>query len=254
MAHCPDWLTARPIAHRGLHDAAAGVLENTLSAAKAAVARHFAIEIDVQLSRDGEAMVFHDGNLARLTGYDAVIDDLSVEQLQALPLAGTSDHIPTLWELMQTVDGQVPLIIEIKNDDPIRPDDHLVRRTLEVIAAYHGPVAVMSFDPAVVMTVKRLAPKLPRGIIADNTSDPAHHGHLPEAERRSRRHLLHGLRTQPDFVAYRVKDLPAPGPAIARLFFNRPLLTWTVRSPQDRRRASTHADQIIFEGFDPEAA
>jgi glycerophosphoryl diester phosphodiesterase len=247
-----DWLTARPIAHRGLHDAAAGIVENTLSAVEAAAARNFAVEIDVQLSRDGEAMVIHDGNLFRLTGHEAIVDDLTVEQLQSLPLRGSADHIPTLWEVLQTIDDRVPILVEIKNDDPVRPDDHLTQRTLEVIGAYRGRAAIMSFDPGVLMSAKRLAPKLPRGIVADDTRDLAHYGGLSERERRNRRHILHGFETLPDFVAYHVKDLPAPGPAIARVVFDRPLLTWTVRTGQDRRRASTHADQIIFEGFDPD--
>ncbi len=251
MANRPDWLTARPIAHRGFHDATSGVIENTLSAVTAATQRNFAIEVDVQLSRDGEAMVYHDGNLARLTGHNALIDDLTVEQLQSLQIKGTSDRIPTLWDTLQVIDGRVPIFIEIKNDDPIRPDEHLVNRTLQVLSVYQGPAAVMSFDPGVVMAVKRLEPKLPRGIIADNTTDLKYYGHLSVRERASRRNLLHWFKTQPDFVAYRIKDLPAPGPAIARAFFNCPIMTWTVRTEQDRRRASTHADQIIFEGFNP---
>lgn len=250
--HASAWLTARPIAHRGLHNAAAGIVENTLSAVKAAVARNFAIEVDVQLSRDGEAMVIHDGNLLRLAGHNALVDDLTVEQLQALPLKGTSDHIPTLWDVLQTIDDRVPILVEIKNDDPVRPDDHLTQRTLEVLSAYRGRVAVMSFDPGVLMSAKRLMPTMPRGIVADDTRDPLHYGSLSPREQRNRRHLLHGFETRPDFVAYHVKALPAPGPAIARVFFDRPLLTWTVRTGQDRRRASTHADQIIFEGFDPD--
>jgi glycerophosphoryl diester phosphodiesterase len=251
MANCPDWLTARPIAHRGLHQAGTGRLENTLSAISAAADRGFGIEVDVQLSRDGEAMVFHDGNLQRLAGRPDLIDDLTVAELQAVPLTGTADRIPTLWDALQVVRGRVPIFVEVKNDDPVRPDDHLLQRTLEVLAVYQGPVAVMSFDPKFVATMKAKAPHLPRGIIADATNDPAHYGRLGEWERFSRRHILHAFRTRPDFVAYHVKALPAPGPAVLKAFFGRPTLTWTVRTDQDRRRASTHADQIIFEGFDP---
>lgn len=251
MVNSPYWLTARPVAHRGLHDAAAGRLENTLSAIDAAASRGFSIEVDVQLSRDGEAMVYHDGHLARLTGHPGMIDDLTVADLQALALNGTMDRIPTLWEALQAVGARVPMIIEIKNDDPIRPDDHLVQRTLEVVAAYGGPVALMSFDPGVVLSLKKRAPHIPRGIIADATTDPMNYGHLSASERFRRRHLLHFMETQPDFVAYHVKALPAPGPAIARAFLGRPVLAWTVRTDQDRRRASTYADQMIFEGFDP---
>ena len=251
MANRPDWLTARPVAHRGLHDASAGILENSLSAIRAAVAGNFAIEVDVQLSRDGEAMVFHDGNLRRMTGHDVPIDDVISTDLARMSLAGTADAIPTLWDVLQTIQGRVPIFIEIKNDDPIRPPAALLTRTLEVVGAYQGPVALMSFDPEVVKGIRRMAPKIPRGIIADKTTDPAHYGHLSAMERFRRRHLLHSAMTCPDFVAYCIKDLPAPGPATLRAFLNRPVLTWTVRSDQDRRSASTHADQMIFEGFNP---
>ena len=253
MANRPDWLTARPVAHRGLHDASAGILENSLSAIRAAAAGNFAIEVDVQLSRDGEAMVFHDGNLRRLTGHDVLIDDVNSTDLATIPLSGTSDTIPTLWDVLQTIQSRVPIFVEIKNDDPIRPPMHLLTRTLEVVQAYNGPVALMSFDPDVVAGIRRLAPHIPRGIVADKTTDPKHYGHLTESQRSSRRHLLHAMTTRPDFVAYCVKDLPAPGPAVLRTFFNRPLLTWTVRTDQDRRTAMTHADQMIFEGFNPTA-
>ncbi|MDR3494290.1 MAG: glycerophosphodiester phosphodiesterase family protein [Ancalomicrobiaceae bacterium] len=251
MANTPDWLIARPIAHRGLHDATAGRVENSLSAIGAAADRGFAIEVDVQLSHDGEAMVIHDGTLARLCGSPVAVDDLTVDQLKSYRLGSTADTVPTLWEALQRIGGRVPIVVEIKNDDPIRPDHHLVQRALEVIAAYSGPVAVKSFDPDVLMTVKRLAPHLPRGIVADATTDPRYYGHMGARDRFVRRHLIHAYRTQPDFVSYSIKDLPAPGPAVLRTFFNRPIITWTVRTPQDRLRASTHADQIIFEGFVP---
>ncbi|MDR3376612.1 MAG: glycerophosphodiester phosphodiesterase family protein [Ancalomicrobiaceae bacterium] len=251
MANTPDWLIARPIAHRGLHDATAGRAENSLSAIGAAADRGFSIEVDVQLSREGEAMVFHDGTLARLCGAALAIDDLTVAELQSHRLGSTADTIPTLWEVLQRIGGRVPIIIEIKNDDPIRPHHHLVQRTVEVVAAYSGPVALKSFDPDVLVAVKQLAPQLPRGIIADKTTDPRYYGHMTARDRFVRRHLLHAYRTQPDFVSYCIKDLPAPGPAVLRTFFNRPTMTWTVRTPQDRLRASTYADQIIFEGFVP---
>ncbi len=253
MANRPDWLLARPVAHRGLHHLPSGVLENTRSAVEAAASRDLAIEVDVQLSRDGEAMVFHDGNLSRLTGHDVPIDDLGGEELQALPLKGSNDRISTLWEILQTVQSRVPVFIEIKNDDPVRPDDHLLQRTIEVVRAYGGPVALMSFDPGVYRDIRKLAPDLPRGIVADATLDLTYYGKLKPMERFRRRHLLRAFSDVPDFIAYDIHDLPAPGPALLRAIFDVPLLAWTVRTKQERRTASSHADQIIFEGFDPRA-
>jgi glycerophosphoryl diester phosphodiesterase len=130
-------------------------------------------------------------------------------------------------------------------------DLRLVRRAAAVLANYRGAVAAMSFDPALVAAFRTLAPKLTRGIVAERHY--AHHewDALPAAAKRSMAHLLHAGRTRPQFVAYAVKDLPAPAPWIARTLFGLPLLTWTVRSEADRQTAARWADQIIFECLRP---
>ncbi len=143
-----DWLTARPIAHRGLHDAAAGVIENTASAFDAAIAGRYGIETDVQISRDGEAMVHHDDALGRLTDGSGRLADLSASELKAVSFKATGDRMLTLGELCQRMAGRTALVIELKSHDD--GDLRLARRCAQVLADYAGHAAVMSFDPALI--------------------------------------------------------------------------------------------------------
>jgi glycerophosphoryl diester phosphodiesterase len=245
----PKWLTARPVAHRGLHDAARGIIENMPGAVKAAIAGNFAIEVDVQLTADGEAMVHHDDALGRLTeGSDTLLSKTAAE-LKAVSFKGTDEHMMSLADLCALVAGRTPLVIEVKSH--FDGDRRLVRRMAEVLASYQGPVAAMSFDPDQVLALKETAPKLPRGIIAQRSYDDDYWSKLTQAQRDNMLYLRHGFHTEPHFVAYWVDQLPAPAPWIARNIFGLPLLTWTVRTPEQRRSASLYADQMIFEGFIP---
>lgn len=244
-----DWLTARPVAHRGLHDAAAGIIENTASAFAAAMAGGYAIECDVQRSADGEAMVHHDDRLGRLTSGDAELASMPASALRETAFHDTCDRMQTLAELCAQVAGKVPLIVEIKS--PAEGDLGLVERVVAVLRDYAGPVAAMSFDPRQVLALRALAPGLPRGIVAERHYDHHEWASLTAGDRRRLAHLLHGFSTQLHFVAYRVRDLPAPAPLVARHLFGLPLLAWTVRSAEDRARAARWASQMIFEGFRP---
>lgn len=244
-----DWLTARPIAHRGLHDAARGVIENTAPAFRAAIEGNYAIETDLQISADGEAMVHHDDALGRLTQGHARLADLTAAQIKAAPFKATSDRVMTLGELCDLVAGRTTLVIELKSR--FDGDRRVAERAAAVLAGYRGPAALMSFDPLLVETVRAVAPGLPRGIVAE-----AHYGHqewngLSAGEKRRLAWLLHAPQTRPQFIAYGVRDLPSLAPLIGRLVFGRPLLTWTVRTAQDRATAERWASQMIFEGFRP---
>jgi len=242
-----DWLTAHPIAHRGLHNASAGVIENTASAFSAAIAGGYGIECDVQVSADGEAMVHHDDALGRLTEGSARLAERSAAELKQVHFKATADRILTLSELCELVAGRATLLIELKSR--FDGDARLTRRAAEVLSGYAGPAALMSFDPALVARLRQAAPALPRGIVAQRDYDdwPA----LPAREARRMAHLTHIIGTRPHFVAYHVRDLPALAPLAMRWMFGLPLLAWTVRSDDDRRRAAAYADQIIFEGWQP---
>jgi glycerophosphoryl diester phosphodiesterase len=241
-----DWLTARPVAHRGLHDAASGIIENTASAVRAAIDANYAIEVDLQLSADREAMVHHDHALGRLTEDAGRLGEMSAAELKRIVFTQTADRMMSVGDLCDLVAGRVTLLIELKSQ--FDGDRRLAARAVEVLTSYAGPVGVMSFDPRQIEAVKELAPGLPRGIVAERKDIlPEWKGHST-ATRLA--YLRHGLRSRPHFLAYAVKDLPAAAPLVARHILGLPLLTWTVRNETDRRRARW-ADQIIFEGFRP---
>jgi glycerophosphoryl diester phosphodiesterase len=245
----PDWLTARPVAHRGLHDRARGIIENMPGAAQAAIDANFGIECDIQLTADGEAMVHHDDALGRLTEGSGALLGMTAAELKAVRFKDTSERMMSLGDLCTLVAGRVPLVIEVKSH--FDGDRRLVARMAEVLASYRGPVVGMSFDPDHVLALRELMPELPRGIVAERSYDAADWPDATPAQRESMLHLRHTFRTRPHFVAYWIDELPAPAPWIARNIFGLPLLTWTVRTPEQRARAARYADQMIFEGFRP---
>jgi glycerophosphoryl diester phosphodiesterase len=245
----PDWLTARPVAHRGLHDRARGVIENMPGAVTAAISGNFAVEVDIQLTADGEAMVHHDDELGRLTDGKGALLKLTAAELKQVTFKDTPERMMTLGDLCALTAGRVPLVIEIKSH--FDGDRKLVKRMAEVLAAYRGPVVGMSFDPDQVIALRELAPRLPRGIVAERHYTGEDWPEASPAQRRDMTHLRHFFRTRPHFVAYWVNELPAAAPWIAHHIFGLPLLTWTVRTPEQRERAARYADQMIFEGFVP---
>jgi len=246
----PDWLTARPVAHRGLHDRNRGIIENMPGAMIAAVASNFAIELDVQLTADGEAMVHHDDALGRLTEGSGTLLGMTAAQLKRVTFKDTAERMMTLGELCTLVAGRVPLVIEVKSH--FDGDRRLVMRIAEVMASYRGPAAVMSFDPDQVIAIRELIPELPRGIVAQRSYDDSYWTKLTPAQRNGMLYLRHAMQTQPHFVNYWVNQLPAPAPWIARNIFGCPLLAWTVRTLEQRQRAARYADQMVFEGFLPD--
>ncbi|MGY4159900.1 MULTISPECIES: glycerophosphodiester phosphodiesterase [unclassified Bradyrhizobium] len=245
----PDWLTKRPVAHRGLHDAARGIIENMPAAANAAVSGNFAIECDIQLSADGEAMVHHDDALGRLTEGSGLLASKTAAELKAVKFKDTAEQMMTLGDLCTLVAGRVPLVVEVKSH--FDGDRKLVTRMAEVLASYSGPVVGMSFDPDQVLALREIMPDLPRGITAQRSYDDGYWDKLTPAQRDGMLYLRHGFRTEPHFVAFWVNQLPAPAPWIARNVFGCPLLAWTVRTAEQRERAARFADQMIFEGFVP---
>jgi glycerophosphoryl diester phosphodiesterase len=246
----PDWLIARPVAHRGLHDRARGIIENMPGAMHAAIAGNFSIEVDVQLTADGEAMVHHDDELGRLTEGSGPLRAKTAAELKAVTFKDTSERMMSLGDLLALVDGRVGLVIEIKSH--FDGDRQLVRRTAELLRTYRGPAAWMSFDPDQVFAMREIASEIPRGITAQRTYDDGEWLTLTKAQRDGMLHLRHAFRTRPHFVSYWVRQLPAPAPWIARNLFGCALITWTVRTPEQVAITRRHADQMTFEGFIPE--
>jgi glycerophosphoryl diester phosphodiesterase len=239
------------VAHRGLHDSARGIIENMPAAAQAAISAGFSIECDIQLTADGEAMVHHDGELGRLTEGSGTILGMTATALKAVKFKATSEQMMSLGDLCALVDGRVPLVIEVKSH--FNGDRKLVRRMAEVLASYSGPAVGMSFDPDQVLALRQIMPSLARGIVAERRYKEAEWPEATPLQRHDMTDLRHAFHTRPSFVAYRVNDLPAAAPWIARNLFGLPLLAWTVRTSGQRARAARYADQMIFEGFLPQA-
>jgi glycerophosphoryl diester phosphodiesterase len=244
-----DWLTARPIAHRGLHDAAAGLIENTAGAVRAAIAAGYGIETDVQISADGEAMVHHDDVLGRLTEGEGRLDQMSAAELKRVPFRDSDEHMLTLGELCDLVGGRVTMLIELKSR--FDGDDRLPARVAEILTGYRGHAAPISFDPRQVAQVRHRAPGLTCGIVAAKYHPHPYWDLMPFWMRHGMGYLVTGLAARAQFVAYGVDDLPALAPLFARAVLRLPLLTWAVRTEAERRTAARWADQMIFEGFRP---
>ncbi len=243
-----SWLTARPVAHRGLHDVTAGIVENTESAVQAALDCGYAIEVDLQLTADGEAIVFHDYTLDRLTECTGLVIERTSTELKQVRFKSCSDRMQTLAELLEQVDGRATLMLELKSR--WRDTGPLERRVADIVAGYRGPASVMAFDPASMIAMKALAPNLVRGLVAERFEHTKEWQFMPLSQRLALRHGQQLPECDPHFLHYHVKGLPY-GPA--RLFrkLGRPVLTWTVKTSADREIASKYADQMIFEGFRP---
>ena len=230
----PDWLTARPVAHRGLHDIARGIVENMPAAAQAAVAGNFAIECDIQLSSDGEAMVHHDDALGRLTEGSGALLGKTAAELKTIQFKNTPERMMTLGDLCALVAGRVPLVIEVKSH--FDGDRRLVKRMAEVLATYSGPAVGMSFDPDQVLALRELIPGRARGIVAEREYTEEEWPEASAEQRRGMTQLRHAFRTRPHFVAYWV-ERAAGGGALDRPQHFRPAAAGLDRANAGAARA-----------------
>jgi glycerophosphoryl diester phosphodiesterase len=242
------WLQ-RPIAHRGLHDEARGIVENSASSVSAAMGKGYAIEVDLHCAAADMPIVFHDDTLERLTFETGPVAERTTEALAQIPLRNSADHILSLPALLNLVNGYVPLILEVKST--WRRDGRFETNIARILSGYRGPVAVMSFDPHCVAAFRNAAPDLPRGLVADRCSDAEYWRGLTLWQRLAMRNLFGSAIARPNFIAYDIDALPALAPLVARFLFGLPLLTWTVRTSEQRERALRYADAMIFEGIIP---
>jgi glycerophosphoryl diester phosphodiesterase len=240
-----DWLVARPIAHRGLHNKTVGIIENTSSAFAGAIAGNYAIECDLQIDGDGEAVVFHDAKLDRVCDASGTVNALSTKQLQKIAIKSSRDKIQTLGELLDQVDGKVPLVIELKSHWDGSVD--LALRALKVLENYTGPYCLMSYDPDLVAAVAEHSPQTIRGIIADRIVHPEYN-QLPVSQRLNMRLFRHLDYTRPHFVSYYFRDLPY-APVQAMRAAGHPIICFTIRNKEQEAIARRYTDQVTFEGY-----
>lgn len=245
-----SWLLRQPIAHRGLHDLDKGLPENTLPAIEAAIKAGYAIEVDVQLSRDGVPVVFHDYDLERLTGQSGKVAIRAAHELAKLNVLNTAATVPLFSDLLTSVDGRAPLLVEIKPQSS--RNAALVTAVHKAIAGYQGQIALMSFDVQMLFQSRQIDPSVPLGALSPLPDLGKKSGALDHFITSSiTKTYAHWLWTQPDFIAHKAQHLPSFWPIKAASLFNVPLLTWTVRSEDERTRLEPFVDQIIFEGFLP---
>lgn len=231
-------------AHRGLHNATRA--ENSLSAFRAAVEAGYGIELDVRLSKDGELVVFHDDTLERVTEGEGRVDSYTLAELRDLRLCGTEDTIPTFREVLELVDGRVPLLIEIKEDIFKYA---VTEKCVELLKDYRGTYIVESFNPLALGRFSKLLPEVPLGILS-----------FAYTKEKRYKKLMYALvelfalnfLSRPDFVAYRHDQWKNPPFRFVRALFRPALFCWTVKSAEEERAAREHGfTGIIFEGYDP---
>jgi glycerophosphoryl diester phosphodiesterase len=233
------WMAERPYAHRGLYGF--GVIENSRAAFEAALKLGHGIELDVQAASGGEAFVFHDATLDRLTEESGPLADRLAYELDRIRLRGSHETIPRLAEILAMVNGQVPVLIEVKaRNRHVGTLCLAVRRALE---GYRGPVAIMSFNPEVGRWFLDHSPRTVRGVVMTESDDIE----VPSTGIKGRIARHASLwRAKPDFLAYDIRNLPSRFAAAQRARGLK-LLTWTVRSGDQEKVALACADEMIYE-------
>lgn len=232
-------------AHRGLHDNDGEAPENSMAAFDKAVKAGYGIELDVQMTKDSIPVIFHDGTMERMCGVKARIEDYTYEQLQEFTLAASEERIPRLEDLLELVDGRVPLIVEIKSETRNVSFCAVIDRMLR---SYRGEYCIESFNPMVLLWFRRYHNNVVRGQLASNFRID---GGYKSPIYFFMTHLLLNLFTAPDFIAYNHQFEEEPGRRICRRLYRHPAVAWTIRSREELEKMSGKFDVFIFENFLP---
>jgi glycerophosphoryl diester phosphodiesterase len=245
----------RPIAHRGLHDRGRGIIENTASAFAAAIDKGYAIECDVQLSRDGIPMIFHDDDLDRLTGVAGPVGGRTMAELATYTLldSAAGDTPQRFSEFLAQVAGRAMLQVELKQQVDQAATEVLAQTVMDALKGYRGPVTIESFDPKLLVEVRKRGATMPLGIVTYGYDEPDWDSHLSAGTRFALRHLLHYPWSRFDFISCRDKALDLPAVKFFR-WLGMPVTAWTIKTPAAAMAVIGRADQIVFEGFEPPSA
>ncbi|MFC2163918.1 glycerophosphodiester phosphodiesterase family protein [Acidobacteriota bacterium] len=239
-----DWLLASPIAHRGFYDNASNYPENSLASFERAIKSGYPIELDVRLLKDSDVVVFHDEDLERMTKHQDLIKDCDSDQIRQIKLLESHQTIPLLSEVLDTVAGQVPLIIEVKNEDHrVGP---LEMALWQRLSSYKGKYAIVSFNPFTLKWFSKNAPEVIRGQL----SSDFHGEDLPFYTKFLLRNLFMNSVSKPDFVLYDIRCLPYWAATRVKKK-GLPLLGWTATNQEDHIKATKFCDNVIFEGYQP---
>lgn len=232
------WYLRYKIAHRGLHNSE--FPENSLGAFENAVKSGFAIELDVRMTKDKKIVVFHDDDLTRVCGEVGTIEEKTLGELGDLKILKTDEKIPKLEDVLKVVDGEVPILIELK---PSKNRKEFLECVYEVLKSYNGRYAVQSFDPRLLVYFREKLPEVPRGMLSSCFKTT----YAPFPQRLFIKHLYMFNRVNPDFISFDASDLPNKRVASKKV----PVLAWTVRSETREKEVMKYANSIIFEKYLP---
>ena len=231
------WLLTKPIAHRGLWNDK--IVENSLSAYENAALNGYPVEIDIYMTTDGEIVSFHDKTLKRMTGADGNIFDADYSELKKLRLKNGEEKIPTLQEVLELINGRVPLLIEFKD----QPNKNFIETAVNILKKYKGEFAVQSFNPMYLYKIKKLAPEFLRGILATENAQ----GEKPHIK-YILKHMSLNFLCKPDFISYSYTGLPLKKSKTKNL----PVIAWTVTDKDIAQKIKPYCKNIIFENFIPD--
>lgn len=234
-----DWFVKYKLAHRGLHNDK--YPENSLGAYENAIKHGFAIELDIRVLKDGNLAIFHDDNLNRMCGVDKKIEDITLEEMKSYKLLNSEYTIPTLQEVLSLVNGNVPLMIELK---PVSKKMKIEEKVYNILKDYKGEFAIKAFNPLTMLWFKKHAPEILRGML----SSYFHHMGLPWIYKMLIKRLTFFKSIKPDFISYDYTNLPNKYVKNK----NVPILAWTITSREDEEKALKVADNIIFQDYIPD--
>ena len=233
-----SFLTKNLIAHRGLHDISKGIPENSIPAFKAAIEKNYIIEFDIHILKDNSIVVFHDDNLKRMVGVDKPIKDLTYDEIKQYKLSNTNSHIPLLQDVLNLVDGMVPLVIEYKYD--VKPG-RLERESIKILKNYKGDFAVKSFNPLSVYWFKKHYPNIIRGQLSSKFQDEP----WSFMKKVIIKYMPFNFITKPNFISYDINSLPDK--RIEKFRKDRPVICWTIKTKEEFNKAKKYCDNMVCE-------
>ena len=238
-----SWIKETPIAHRGVHTK--DIPENSLSAFENALKNNYAIELDVQFTKDKEVVVFHDENLKRMTNDTRNIEDVNYDELKNLRLGNTNEIIPTLEEVLELVDSKVAILIEIKD---CKDYIELSEKTYEILKGYEGNYAIQSFNPFILEWYKNNASEVVRGQLSGTFTEGSES--LNSFEKFALKNMLLNFKSKPNYIGYDLEGIPKSKLESLRKK-GVPIIVWTVKNKEDMEKAYKYSDNITFENFLP---